>query len=82
MNEVITASKIVPKFSRFHGQDIFKIYYDCEHCSRTHSHGMGAQEYKWLYHSPANNIRRGSHCPKQTGDVLIQAHLDDYTTGK
>ena len=82
MNEVITASKIVQKFSRFHGQDIFKIYYDCEHCSRTHSHGMGADECKWLYHSPVNNIRRGSHCPKQTGDVLIQAHLDEYVTGK
>ena len=45
MNEVITASKIVQKFSRFHGQDIFKIYYDCEHCRRTHSHGMVADEW-------------------------------------
>ena len=82
MNEVITASKIVQKFSRFHNQDIFKIYYDCEHCSRTHSHGMGADECKWIYHSPGRNISRTSHCPKQAGGVLIQAPLDDYITGK
>ena len=81
MNEVITASKIVPKFSRLHGQ-VFKIYYDCEHCRRTHSHGMGAEEYKWLLIKPGHNIHRGSHCPKQAGDVLIQAHLDEYITGK
>ena len=82
MNEVITASKIVQKFSRFHGHDIFKIYYDCEHCSRTHSHGMGADECKWIYHSPGRNISRTSHCPKQAGGVLIQAPLADYITGK
>ena len=77
MNEVITASKIVQKFSRFHNQDIFKIYYDCEHCSRTHSHGMGADECKWLREKPGHNIQRGSHCPKQAGDVLIQAPVAD-----
>ena len=73
MNEVITASKIVPKVSRLHNQDIFKIYYNCEHCHRTHSHGMDAQEWKWLCDSPGRNIQRGTHCRKQVGDVLIQA---------
>jgi len=57
MNEKVIATKITQ------GVKTVKVTYNCEHCGRTHSHGLSVPD--------TLPIHRTSHCPKFKGGVFI-----------
>ena len=67
MIEKVLASKISDK----------KVYYNCEHCGKTHSHGVGLTDKVMSAHG--HLLSRGCHCTSSGSptDVLIQ--VDERT---
>ena len=51
------ATKVVHKIDRVFKRPVIKVYYQCPHCSSTHSHGATTAELERRY------MHRGSHCP-------------------
>ena len=69
MIEKVTASKISNK----------KVYYNCDHCGKTHSHGVGETDMNMTALVDSVLIPRGCHCISMGSptDVLIQ--VDERT---
>ena len=67
MIEKVLASKISDK----------KVYYNCEHCGKTHSHGVGLTDTLMSAHGLL--LSHGCHCTSLSSptDVLIQ--VDERT---
>eukprot|EP01051_Picozoa_sp_SAG22_P016695 SAG22_NODE_2408_length_2604_cov_23.273453_1_plen_67_part_00 len=64
MVENVLATKVEHKTDRFK-KDLIKVYYQCAHCTKIHSHGAQPEELL------SGFIHRASHCPIKKGDIMI-----------
>eukprot|EP01051_Picozoa_sp_SAG22_P003103 SAG22_NODE_147_length_17533_cov_46.384536_2_plen_68_part_00 len=65
MVENVLATRVEHKVDRVFKKDLIKVYYQCAHCNKIHSHGANNGDLLTGF------MTRVSHCPIKRGNIKI-----------